>query len=97
MRTPTSAINWPIATRLKTQYTGKNIRVEGFTDTDPIHKSGFKSNYHLGFERAFAVRQYLSSKGIDEKRMSLASYGPNAPKPTKPQSRRVEVVVLVNQ
>ena len=85
-----------VASILKSEYSGKSIRVSGFTDTDPIRKSGFKSNYHLGFERAYAVREYLVSKGIDAKRLSLASYGPDAPKSSKPQSRRVEVVVLVN-
>ena len=86
-----------VASVLKSQYTSKSVRVAGFTDSDPIHKSGYKSNYHLGFERAYAVREYLVSKGIDAKRISLASFGPDAPKSTKPQSRRVEVVVLVSQ
>lgn len=85
-----------VASILKGEYTGKSIRVSGFTDTDPIKRSGYKSNYHLGFERAYAVREYLVSKGIEHKRISLASYGPDAPKGSKPQSRRVEVVVLVN-
>lgn len=86
-----------VASILKGEYSGKSIRVSGFTDTDPIKRSGYKSNYHLGFERAYAVREYLVSKGIEQKRISLASYGPDAPKGSKPQSRRVEVVVLVNQ
>ncbi len=86
-----------VANVIKSQYAGKSVRVVGYTDTDPIRKSGFKSNYHLGFERAFEVRKYLVSKGLTEKQVSLASYGPDMPKSTKPQSRRVEVVVLLNQ
>jgi chemotaxis protein MotB len=84
-----------VARVLNSQYGGQTIRVVGHTDTDPIVKSGHKSNYHLGFERAYAVREYLVSKGVDAKRLSLASYGPDSPKGTKAQSRRVEIVVVL--
>jgi len=84
-----------VASVLKSQYAGQTIRVVGYTDTDPIVKSGFKSNYHLGFERAYAVCQYLISKGVKESNISMASFGPNMAKGTKAQSRRVEVVVLM--
>lgn len=78
------------------QYTGKSIRVSGYTDSDQIKKSGYKSNYHLGFERAYTVREYLISKGLSPKQVSLASFGPDMPKDSKPQSRRVEVSVIMN-
>src|SRR5262245_58892218 len=39
-----------VASILKGEYAGKSIRVSGFTDTDPLKRSGYKSNYHLGFE-----------------------------------------------
>jgi flagellar motor protein MotB len=84
-----------VAAVLNSTYTGMTIRVAGHTDADPIRKSGFKSNYHLGFERAWAVREYLISKGISAKRLALASHGPDMPKSSKPQSRRVEIVVIV--
>ncbi len=83
-----------VASVLKSTYGSDRLRVVGHTDTDPIRKSGFKSNYHLGFERAFAVRDYLVSKGVDAKRISLASFGPDTPRGTKAQSRRVEIVVV---
>ena len=86
-----------VASVLNSTYGGQTIRVVGHTDTDPIRKSGFKTNYHLGFERAFAVRDYLLSKGVDAKRVALATYGPDLPKGTKAQSRRVEVVVVLNK
>ncbi len=85
-----------VATVLNKSYADHVIRVEGHTDTDPIKKSGFPSNYHLGFERAYAVREYLVSRGVDSKRISLASYGPDQPLSTKPESRRVEIVVIMN-
>ena len=76
------------------KYKGKAIRVAGFTDTDPIKKSGVKSNYHLGFDRAYAVREYLVGKGMDGKVISLSSFGPDVPLKTKALSRRVEVIVV---
>lgn len=85
-----------VASVLNSSYAGKRIRIAGHTDTDPIRKSGYKSNYHLGFERAYAVREYLASKGVSPNRMHIASYGPDVPKGNKAQSRRVEIVVLVN-
>jgi flagellar motor protein MotB len=81
---------------LNSTHGGRPVRVGGHTDTDPIKKSGHKSNYHLGFERAYAVREYLVSKGLDPSRIHLASYGPDEPLGTKSQSRRVEIAVLLN-
>ncbi|MFZ4721760.1 MAG: OmpA/MotB family protein [Phycisphaerales bacterium] len=83
-----------VASVLKEKYAGKAIRVAGFTDTDPIKKSNYKSNYHLGFDRAFEVREYLIAKGVDAKTISLSSYGPDRPEKTKAQSRRVELLVV---
>ena len=82
-----------IADVLNTTYELNEIVVEGHTDTDPIKRSGYKSNYHLGFERAYAVRAYLVSKGVSASRLSLSSYGPNDPRASKASSRRVEIVV----
>lgn len=84
-----------LARVLNSEYAGKSIRIEGHTDTDPIKKSEWKTNDRLACERAMAVKQYLESKGVDGKRMYVAGMGPNKPKSTKAQSRRVEVVVLL--
>ena len=88
-----------VASELKSGYSGKKIRLIGFTDTDPIMKSKkrYETNHHLGFERAFSVGEYLQQKGIPADHISYASYGPHAPKQNKSESRRVELVVLVDQ
>ena len=78
---------------LERSYADQIIRIEGYTDSDPIRKSGYRSNFHLGFERAYAVREYLISRGIDPDRVSVASYGPMQAMATKAASRRVEIVV----
>ena len=82
-----------VASVLGRSYAEHFVRIEGYTDTDPIRKSGHRSNYHLGFERAFAVRDYLISRGVDADRVSVASYGPSRAMSTKAASRRVEIVV----
>lgn len=85
-----------VAAVLNSTYATKRVRIAGHTDSDPIVKSGHKSNYHLGFERAYAVREYLISKGVDQKRVYLASFGPDVPKGSKNQSRRVEIAAIMN-
>ncbi|MHC4802916.1 MAG: OmpA/MotB family protein [Planctomycetota bacterium] len=83
-----------VATVLSRSYADHLIRVEGHTDSDPIRKSGYKSNYHLGFERAYAVRDYLVSRGVAAERISTASFGPDQPMASKAASRRVQIVVM---
>ncbi len=83
-----------VAQVLNSSYSGRRVRIEGYTDTDPIRKSGHKSNHHLGFERAYSVRKFLISKNVDASRVALASYGPDKPMGSKAQSRRVEIVVV---
>ena len=88
-----------VVSDIKSNYPGREIRLVGFTDTDPIRKSKdrYETNHHLGFERAFSVGEYIQSKGIPSKKISYASYGPNQPRSTKAQSRRVELVVVVDE
>jgi chemotaxis protein MotB len=85
-----------VAAVLNRSYAEQLIRIEGHTDSDPIRKSGYKSNFHLGFERAYSVREYLVSRGVAEQRISVASHGPEQPLSSKAESRRVEIVVVTN-
>ena len=93
LRKPAKSSLEQIADVLNDDYNGKMIVIAGHTDSDPIRKSGFKSNYHLGFERGWAVYEYLTSHGVDPDRIAVSSYGPNAPMGSKKESRRVEIVV----
>jgi chemotaxis protein MotB len=83
-----------VVSEIKKKYPDNKLRLAGFTDTDPIKKSGFKTNYHLGFERSFTVGQYLTTKGVEESRIEYSSFGPNAPKGSKKESRRVEIAIV---
>ncbi len=79
---------------IRQRYPNNTIRVEGHTDSDPIRRSGWKSNDHLGAERAITVQQYLIERGVPRDRIYSASFGPTRPRGTKAESRRVEIVVL---
>jgi chemotaxis protein MotB len=83
-----------IAASLASQYSANEIRIEGYTDSDPIRKSNWKTNERLSSERALAVEEYLSTKGVDKSRMYSAGFGSASPKGTKKDSRRVEIVIL---
>jgi outer membrane protein OmpA-like peptidoglycan-associated protein len=81
-----------IANRIKSQHSGQRVRVEGYTDSDPIRKSKWPNNEALSEARAESVRNYLSSKGVS--RVSAVGMGAAKPKASKKDSRRVEIVVV---
>ena len=82
---------------LKSQYAGKTIRVEGYTDTDPIKKSGWKDNLELSLQRSAAVHRYLQQQGVDAERMYAAGFGATNTLASKAASRRVEIVVVLSE
>lgn len=82
---------------LKSQYSGKTIRVEGYTDTDPIKKSGWKDNLELSLQRSAAVHRYLQQQGVDPERMYAAGFGATNTLGSKAASRRVEIVVVLSE
>ncbi len=85
-----------IASVIKSRYGSNTIRVEGHTDSDPLKKTKdkWKSNERLSSERALAVEEYLSSRGVASKQMYVAGFGADEPKGSKKDSRRVEIVIL---
>ena len=86
-----------VAAALKKEYAGKDVRVEGHTDSDPIKRSKWKSNQELSEARAASVRDYLVKKGVDGNSISTLGHGADMPRgQDKARNRRVEVVVLVD-
>ncbi|MEL7238771.1 MAG: OmpA family protein [Planctomycetota bacterium] len=83
-----------IARVIQSQYPSNTIRVEGYTDGDPIVKSEWKTNERLSAERAMAVEKYLVGRGINADRIYAAAFGDANPRSSKAQSRRVEIVIL---
>lgn len=84
-----------IVAAIRKSYPGKQVFVDGHTDSDPIAKTKDKwsDNHDLSYHRAKAVMDYLLKHGITEKQLVLRAYGPNKPKANKQASRRVEIVV----
>jgi len=83
-----------VASALNSTYPDQSIVIMGYTDTDKISKSKFKSNWHLAFDRAWSVRDYLVSKGVSKDRIAIESWGPTKPLATKAASRRVDIVIV---
>lgn len=84
-----------VAQAIKREYPGNTIRVEGYTDTDPIRRSNWADNLELSLQRAAAVHRYLAEQGVDADRMYAAGFGAARPQATKAKSRRVEIVVVL--
>lgn len=83
-----------IAATIKRRYPRNRIRVEGYTDSDPIRKSKWRSNEALSEARAAAVKKVLVSQGVSSARIETVGMGSASPKRTKAASRRVEIIVL---
>ena len=86
-----------IADVITSKYADKTVRVEGYTDTDPISQSDWQDNLELSLHRAAAVERYLMERGVDGDRLYSAGFGESKQRSTKAKSRRVEIVVVLNQ
>jgi chemotaxis protein MotB len=79
------------------------IRVEGHTDSTPIHTPRFPSNWELSQSRAMAVvRFFLEDGKIAPVRLAAAGYGEHHPIASndvpdgKAQNRRVDLIVVAD-
>jgi chemotaxis protein MotB len=77
------------------------LRLEGHTDSIPIHNSRFRSNWELSAARAIAMMELLRQHfQISPERMAVAGYAENAPadgndtEEGRAHNRRVDLVVL---
>jgi len=74
------------------------IKVEGFTDNQPIRTSRFPSNWELSSARASAVARMLMMEGVEPERLAAIGYGqyqPIARNDTEEGRRRNRRVVLL--
>ncbi len=85
-----------IASTIKRKYSGHSVRIDGYTDSDPIKKAKFSSNEALSKARAESVKKYLASKGVSSSTISTRGMGAASPRSSKAASRRVEIVILGN-
>ncbi len=77
------------------------IRVEGFTDNQPINTEKFPSNWELSAARAISVMRYFIEKeNIEESRFSFTGWGEYKPiasndtEEGKSKNRRIEITIL---
>jgi chemotaxis protein MotB len=80
------------------------VRLEGNTDSIPIHNARFTSNWQLSAARAIAMLEALADRcSVPRVRMAIAGYAENAPSDTnetaegRAHNRRVDVVLLTTQ
>lgn len=77
------------------------VSLVGHADAMPIHNRRFKSNWELATARSLRLLELLGHNcGIDESRLSVASYSSFVPKDTndtpdgRASNRRVEIVIF---
>lgn len=78
-----------------------SIRMEGHTDSVPIHNSRFRSNWELSSARSIAMLTRMSENyGLPESRIAVAGYADKIPiesnetEEGRTRNRRVDVVIL---
>jgi chemotaxis protein MotB len=81
-----------------------SVRLEGHTDSIPIHTARFRSNWELSAARSIAMLEALSSRyNIPSSRMAIAGYADSMPVDSndteegRAHNRRVDVVILNQQ
>lgn len=77
------------------------VRLEGHTDSIPIHRGRFRSNWELSAARSIALLELMTSRfDLPEQRFAIAGYADTTPVDTndteagRAHNRRVDVVIL---
>jgi chemotaxis protein MotB len=77
------------------------VELAGHADSVPIHSRRFKNNWELSAARGLSILRVLTSDyGIEESRLTVASYGAYRPKSSnetvdgRAENRRVEILIL---
>ena len=77
------------------------VRLEGHTDSVPIHTSRFRNNWELSVARSITMLDVLYNRfEIPEERFAVAGYGDTAPiasndtEEGRARNRRVDIVIL---
>jgi len=98
--------SYPILAKIAAVIEGlpNQVRLEGHTDSVPIHTSRFRSNWELSSARAIAMLEVLATRyNVARGRMAVAGYAENAPaddndtEEGRSHNRRVAVVLLTQE
>ncbi len=81
-----------------------SVRLEGHTDSVPIHTARFRSNWELSAARGIAMLELFSSRcNVPQQRLAVAGYADTAPVDSndtaegRTHNRRVDIVILAMQ
>lgn len=87
-----------VVAALKKRFAGKEVEVDGHTDSQPIRVSRWKSNQELSEARAKTVKEYLVAHGIAASRITTRGFGDTRPRGKDlAKNRRVEIVVMTGR
>ena len=77
------------------------VRLEGHTDSVPIHNARFRSNWDLSAARSIAMLELLATRyQVPRERLAIAGYADNVPADSnqteegRAQNRRVDLVIV---
>jgi chemotaxis protein MotB len=94
---------YPIIAKLATavQKLPNQVRLEGHTDSIPIHNAKFRSNWDLSAARSIAMLDLLATRyRVPRERLAIAGYADNVPTRSnqtvegRAQNRRVDLVIV---
>jgi chemotaxis protein MotB len=81
--------------------TPNSVRLEGHTDTVPIHNTRFSSNWELSSARSLAVFEFFTRRsGLPQERFAISGHAHTVPADTneteagRARNRRVDIVLL---
>ncbi len=77
------------------------VRLEGHTDSIPIHTARFRSNWELSASRSIAILELLATRySVPRSRMSIGGYADTAPidsnntEEGRARNRRCDIIIL---
>jgi chemotaxis protein MotB len=77
------------------------LRIEGYTDSIPIHNARFRSNWELSAARSISMMELLVHNfNVDAERIAIVGFGENSPEAPndtaegRAKNRRVDIVIM---
>lgn len=77
------------------------LRIEGHTDSQPIHTERFRSNWELSAARAISMMELLATHfNVDRSRVAITGFADNSPEAPndtpegRAKNRRVDIVIM---
>ncbi len=79
------------------------MRIEGHTDSVPIHTARFRSNWELSAARSISMMEVMAARfNVDRQRVAIVGFADTAPQTSndteegRARNRRVDIVIQNN-